>query len=99
MTDVYIRDPNRAFLNTNIGNVQAWRAEPTHPAVCVNFYAGVQHAPGGASYVSQTLNLTSADARDLARVLTEAADHADKVRTDSNTDDKAKTFGSAEAMS
>jgi hypothetical protein len=96
---VYTRDPNRAFLNTNIGNVQAWRAEPTHAAVCVNFYAGVQHAPGGASYVSQTLNLTAEDARDLARVLNEAADHADKVRTDSDIDDKAKTFGSAEAMS
>ena len=78
----YTRDPDRILLNTNIGNVQAWRAESAHVAVGVSLYASVQHAPGGASYVSQTLNLTAEDARNLAHALIEAADHADKVRTD-----------------
>jgi uncharacterized protein YfaA (DUF2138 family) len=82
MSAVYTRDPDRILLNTNIGNVQAWRAMPADVAVCVSLYASVQHAPGAASYVSQTLNLTARDARNLARALTKAADYADKVRTD-----------------
>ena len=80
--DTCTRDPDRILLNTNIGNVQAWRASPANVSVGVSLYAGVQHAPGAASYVSQTLNLTARDARNLARALTEAADHADKVWTD-----------------
>ena len=96
---VYIRDPDRILINTNIGNVQAWPASPDDVAVGASFYASVQHAPGAVSYVSQTLNLTAADARSFARALLDAAHHADTVRKDSNTDDKAKNFGSAEAMS
>ena len=80
--NTYTRDPDRILLNTNIGHVQAWRASPADVSVSVSLYASVQHAPSAASYVSQAINLTARDARNLARALTEAADHADKVRTD-----------------
>lgn len=98
MADVYICDPNRILINTSIGNVQAWRASPAAVSVAASFYAGVQNAPGTASYVCQTLNLTPADARSLALALIEAADHADKMQI-TEAGIIAKTLGSAEAMS
>ena len=96
MPDVHTPDPSRIFRDTPLGNIQAWPAPADDVSVCVSFYANVSHAPTERAYISQNLNMTAADARNLARVLTEAADHADKVRTDTSN---AKTLGSAEAMS
>lgn len=74
---VYICDPDRILINTNIGSVQAWRAEAGAISVGVCTYT---HINDRASYIQQTLNMTAEDARDLALVLIEAADHADKVK-------------------
>ena len=77
---VYTRDPNRILIDTNIGNVQAWSAPASDVAIAVSFYAGIKHGPSKASYIAQTLNLTVEDARDIARALIEAADHANSVQ-------------------
>ena len=72
---------NRIIKDCSIGQVQAYTPYPgDNIAVNLSFYASMRHAKSRTAYVSQTLNMTAADARDLARVLIEAADHADKVR-------------------
>ena len=80
MADIPYSDPKRLYRNTRIGSVQAWPEPEGEPALAVSFYASVMHGAETKSYISQNINLTVADARDLARALTEAADHADKVR-------------------
>ena len=77
--DIYIPDPSRIIRRTTTGDVQAWAAPPGDAAVNFSLYARVMHGTSEVAYTSQSLNLTVADARDLARVLIEAADHADKV--------------------
>lgn len=79
MSDDWARDPSRIIKRTTTGDVQAWSARAGDTAVNFTLYASILHAATKAAYVSQSLNLTAADARDLARVLIEAADHADKV--------------------
>ena len=80
MSDIPYSDPTRLYRNTRIGSVQAWSEPAGEPALTVSFYASVMLGTEAKSYISQNINLTVADARDLARVLNEAADHADKVR-------------------
>lgn len=80
MSDIPYSDPTRLYRNTRIGSVQAWPEPSGKPALTVSFYAGIMLGADDKSYISQNINLTVADARDLARVLIEAADHADKVR-------------------
>ena len=77
---VYTRDPNRILIDTNIGNVQAWSAPASVVSIAVSFYAGIKHGESQASYIAQTLNLTVEDARNIARALIEAADHANSVQ-------------------
>lgn len=76
---------DRIILDSPLGNVQAWPANSAETAVAVSFYADIKHAETDTAYISQTLNLRSADARKLASALVIAADHADKVRTDNPT--------------
>lgn len=71
---------NRIIKDCTIGQIQAYAAQAGDIAVNIGFYADMKHASSKAAYISQNLNLTADDARDLARVLLEAADHADKVR-------------------
>lgn len=80
MADIPYSDPKRLYRNTRIGSVQAWPESEGEPALTVSFYASVMYGTEAKSYISQNINLTVSDARDLARALTEAADHADKVR-------------------
>ena len=82
MTDIYTPDPNRILRRTSVGDIQAWGAPLADVSVSLGIYAGVQHADTQVAYFSQNLNMTSADARRLGKSLIEAADHADKVRTD-----------------
>lgn len=82
MSDIYICDPNRILLDAPIGGIQAWGAASTDVSVSMSFYAAMKHAASETAYISQNLNLSSADARKLAAVLIKAADHADKVCTD-----------------
>lgn len=72
---------NRIIKDTPIGTVQAWNARAGEVAVCLGFYAGMQYtSKSKTAYVQQGLYLSASDAREIARVLIEAADHADKVR-------------------
>lgn len=82
MTAATHSDSTRLYRTTRIGSVQAWPEPVGEPALTVSFYASVILGAEVKSYISQNINLTVADARDLARVLIEAADHADKVRAD-----------------
>lgn len=73
---------NRIIRSTRIGDIQAWPAKAAEVAVVVGTYSHIQDSRTEAAYYSNSLYLTAADARDLARVLIEAADHAEKVCTD-----------------
>lgn len=73
---------NRIIRSTRIGDIQAWAAKSVDVAVVVGTYAHIAASQTEAAYYSNSLYLTAADARDLARVLNEAADHADAVCTD-----------------
>lgn len=78
--DIYTRDPNRIIKRTSVGDVQAWPAPDGAVSVNLSIYAHVQNMATETAYMSHSLNINSADARDLARILIEAADHADAVR-------------------
>lgn len=78
---IYIRDPDRILRDTRVGQVQAWSAKSDDVAVVIGTYAHIQDSQTKAAYYSNSLYMTAADARDLARVLIEAADHAEKVCT------------------
>ena len=71
---------SRIIKDCAIGQIQAYAAQAGDIAVNLGFYADMKHASSKAAYISQNLNMTADDARDLARVLLEAADHADAVR-------------------
>lgn len=73
-------DDKRIIKRTTIGDVQAWAASVDQVSVNLTIYANVHHMQTKTAYMSQSLNMSGADARDLARVLIEAADHADAVR-------------------
>ena len=73
---------DRIIKHTTIGDVQAWSAPNGDVAINLSYYATIAHGTSNAAYCSQSLNLTAADARDLAKVLIEAADHADSVCID-----------------
>jgi hypothetical protein len=82
------QDPDRMFRTTRIGNVQAWSALAGNASIAMSYFAGIKHAASGASYVSHTLNLTVEDARDIARALVEAADHADSLPRVASAEDR-----------
>ncbi|MGQ3299672.1 hypothetical protein [Reyranella sp.] len=82
MDAICTRDPNRILLRTSIGDIQAWGAPSSDVSVVLSVYANVAHADTQTAYISQNLNMSAAEARRLAATLVEAADHADKVRTD-----------------
>lgn len=82
MSDIYTRDPNRIVLSSPVGDIQAWGASASATSVVMSLYANVEHASTKTAYVSQSLNMSATDARQLAAVLIKAADHANKVCTD-----------------
>lgn len=65
------RDPDRLFLKTTTGDVQAWAPEG-EIAVSVAF-----QTHEGAAHASYGHYMTVADARSLAAALLAAADHVD----------------------
>jgi len=75
-------DDNRIIRHTRIGSIQAWATTSSDVSAVVGTYTHVQDSATKAAYYSNSLYMTAADARDLARVLNEAADHAESVCTD-----------------
>lgn len=72
-------DPNRILIETSIGQVQAWKPNGDDTSICFALYAGVLHTSSKKAYVSSALYMTAAEARDLAVVLMQAADHVEAV--------------------
>lgn len=78
-TDIYQRDPNRILVHTSTGHVQAWKPEGDDVAICMALTAGIKHKGDTQSWIGFTQYMTAAEARDLAVVLTQAADHVEAL--------------------
>lgn len=80
MADIYTHDPNRIIKSTPFGDIQAFPARPDAVSVAISLFAHVENHATKTAYISHALYLNSAEARETARLLIAAADHADKVQ-------------------
>ncbi len=76
--DVYRPDPNRIVLHSATNDVQAWKPDGDDIGVCMYHSARVRQG-NTQSWTNFTQYMTAAEARDLAVVLTQAADHVEAL--------------------